>query len=159
MNRLPRAWVNQKFTGLPEGAPRNIRSRAGISPGFVTKKMLVKIKPPSGNPENMLDWIPERAIEWQLDGENKVFLVKEKSGRRWMKWMIHRVGKSQNFHIHLDEFGTHAWQQADGVRDLAAIAIEMKSRFGSDFPDGEKRTCAFFATLAKHGFIHFKKTA
>jgi len=119
--------------------------------------MFAKIRPPRRPVSVGQDWIPQRTLEWQEDDEGKVFLLKEKSRNQAMKWLIRKAGKNQFFRIHLDRFGTKAWQLADGSRSVAGIAAVMREEFGEDLKDPAERVARFFAMLASSRFVVFRR--
>lgn len=118
--------------------------------------MTIKIKSPRKTVGVNPEWIPGRTLEWQEDDEGKVFLLKEKSRNRIMKWLIDKAGKSQYFRIHLDRFGAKAWRLADGKRSIVEIASDMANEFGDELNDASGRVIRFFTLLGSSGFVVFK---
>ena len=54
--------------------------------------------------------------------KGSVYLIKEKTKNKLLKKIIGWLGRSQDFHIHLDELGSAAWLAADGRRTILEIA-------------------------------------
>ena len=109
---------------------------------------------PSGN---FLEYVPERAIEWALDDKGRVYLIKEKSKNRIIRCLIDWFGRSQFFHIHLDEIGSEAWKLADGNLSLLEISRRLREKLGARIEPAEERAARFFAMLNKNGFVVLKK--
>ncbi len=119
--------------------------------------MTVQIRLPRKVDAINADWIPARTLEWREDEAGLVFLLKEKSRSRWMKWLIRKAGKSQFFRIHLDRFGTAAWKLADGSRSIKEIATAMQAQFGEELADADVRLVRFFTMLAGSRFVVFAR--
>ncbi len=112
-----------------------------------------KEKKKENNAKNFLDYIPARNIQWETDDSGKVYLIKEKTKNKWLKKIIDWVGKSQNFHIRLDEVGTFTWLAIDGERTVLDISRHLKEAFGEDFKEPEQRVSFFLGMMKKNGFI------
>jgi hypothetical protein len=108
------------------------------------------------NKDNILDYVPMQNCQWGTDEKGKVYLIKEKTKSKLLKKIIGWLGRSQNFHIHLDELGTAAWLQADGQRTILAISLILKQVFAEKIEPAEKRLAHFFALLARDHFVHWK---
>lgn len=106
--------------------------------------------------DNILDYIPVQNCPWGTDEKGRVYLIKEKTRNRLLKKIISLLGRSQDFHIHLDELGTAAWLQADGQRSILAISAAMKQLFAEKVEPAEARLAQFFAMLAKDRFVCWK---
>lgn len=107
--------------------------------------------------ENILDYVPVQNCPWDRDAKGNVYLVKEKTRNRLLKKIIGWLGRSQDFHIHLDELGTAAWLQADGRRTIFAIAAVLKEQFPAGIEQLESRLAKFFAMLARDGFVRWRR--
>ncbi|MBN2399615.1 MAG: PqqD family peptide modification chaperone [Candidatus Aminicenantes bacterium] len=108
------------------------------------------------NKDNILDYIPVQNCPWGTDDKGKVYLIKEKTKNKLLKKIISLLGRSQDFHIHLDELGTAAWLQADGQHSILAVSSLLKQALGEKIEPAETRLAQFFAMLAKDGFIRWK---
>ncbi len=111
--------------------------------------------PESKNKENFFEHIPVRNIEWDKDEKERVYLIKEKSKKKFMKKIIWFFNKSQVFKIHLDELGTSAWLLIDGKRNVYEIIQEMKKNHEGKFDQAEQRVSNFFILLKKNKFVDF----
>ncbi len=103
--------------------------------------------------DNILEYIPLRNCLFGTDDKGRVYLVKEKTKSKLLKKIILALGRSQEFHIHLDELGTAAWLAVDGRRTILEIAAGLKSAAGGAVDQAEPRLAKFFAMLARDGFI------
>jgi len=107
--------------------------------------------------DNFLDYVPEKAIAWQLDDQGRVFLIKPKTGNRLLKRLIQLAGRNQDFHIHLDELGSAAWLQTDGRRSVQQISQLLQERFGARVEPAVERVCQFFALMKHNRFVELRK--
>jgi hypothetical protein len=107
--------------------------------------------------DNFLEYVPERTIEWALDEKGRVYLIKRKSKNRIIRWLIDRFGRSQFFHIHLDEIGSEAWSLAGGDLSLLEISRRLRGKLGARIEPAEQRVAQFFAVLKKNGFVDLNK--
>ncbi len=105
------------------------------------------------NTDNILEYVPVRNCPFATDDQGRVYLIKEKTRSRLLKKIISWAGRSQEFHIHLDEPGTAAWLAVDGRRTILEIASGMKSASGLAIDQAEARLAKFFAMLQRDGFI------
>jgi hypothetical protein len=105
--------------------------------------------------DNILDCIPVQSCPYGTDEQGRVYLIKEKTKSRLLKRVIAALGRSQDFHIHLDELGTAAWNACDGKRSVLKIAEAMVSSSGAGIAQAEQRLARFFALLARDGFVRW----
>jgi hypothetical protein len=108
------------------------------------------------NKDNILDYVPVQNCQWGTDEKNKVYLIKEKTKNKLLKKIIGWLGRSQDFHIHLDELGSAAWLQADGQRTILAIGLILKQTFAEKIEPAETRLAHFFVLLARDHFVYWK---
>ncbi len=109
-----------------------------------------------GNKDNFLEYVPIQNCPWDRDKDGKVFLIKEKTRNKLLKKVIGWLGRSQDFHIHLDELGSAAWLAADGRRTILQIVAGMTSPDGAVIEQAEGRLAKFFALLARDGFVRWR---
>lgn len=107
------------------------------------------------NKENFFEYIPVRNIEWDKDEKERVYLIKEKSKKKFMKKIIWFFSKSQVFKIHLDELGTSVWLLIDGKRNVYEIIQEMGKNHKDNLDQAEQRVSNFFILLKKNKFVDF----
>jgi len=105
--------------------------------------------------DNFLDYVPVRNCPWDKDGQGHVYLIKEKTKKKLLKKFIGWIGRSQDFHIHLDELGSAAWLAADGRRTILAISETLKQDGSGTIKQFEPRLAKFFAMLARDGFVRW----
>jgi len=108
--------------------------------------------------ENFLDFIPNRVIPWEQAEDGHVYLIKEKTRKRWLKKLIDLMHRSQHFHIHLDQLGSDCWLLTDGERAILMICQELRAKYGEGEKQIEARSAKFFVMLRQNGFIQLKKT-
>jgi hypothetical protein len=105
--------------------------------------------------DNFLDYVPVQNCPWERDQDGKVYLIKEKTKRKILKKIIGWLGRSQDFHIHLDELGSAAWLAADGRRSILEIRAALPPGGAGGIEQAEPRLAKFFAMLARDGFIRW----
>ena len=106
--------------------------------------------------DNILDYVPLQNCQWGTDEKGKVYLIKEKTKNKLLKKIIGWLGRSQDFHIHLDELGSAAWLQVDGQRTILAISLILKQTFAEKVEPAETRLAHFFALLVRDRFVRWK---
>jgi hypothetical protein len=100
--------------------------------------------------------VPVRNCPFGKDDRGKVYLIKEKTKNKLLKKLISALGRSQDFHIHLDELGSAAWQEADGQRTVLAIGAALKEKFPAGVAQAEARLAKFFVLLVRDGFVRWR---
>jgi len=108
------------------------------------------------NKDNILEYVPVQNCQWGTDGKGNVYLIKEKTKNKLLKKIIGWLGRSQDFHIHLDELGTAAWLQADGRRAILEISAILRQTLATKIEPAETRLARFFAQLARDRFVRWK---
>jgi hypothetical protein len=108
------------------------------------------------NKDNILDYIPLQNCQWGTDEKGHVFLIKEKTKNKLLKKVIGWLGRSQDFHIHLDELGTAAWLHTDGQRTILEIGAILRLELAEKIEPAEIRLARFFAMLARDRFVVWK---
>jgi hypothetical protein len=105
--------------------------------------------------DNFLDYVPVQNCPWERDKDGKVYLIKEKTKKKILKKIIGGLGRSQDFHIHLDELGSAAWLAADGRRSILSISASLQQGGANVIKQAEPRLAKFFAMLARDGFVRW----
>ncbi|MCX6557331.1 MAG: hypothetical protein NTW95_07895 [Candidatus Aminicenantes bacterium] len=105
--------------------------------------------------DNILDYVPIQNCPSGTDEKGQVYLIKEKTKNKLLKKIIGWLGRSQDFHIHLDGLGSAAWLAADGSRTILAIGAAMKKEQAGGAEGLELRLAKFFAMLARDGFVRW----
>jgi len=108
------------------------------------------------NKDNILEYIPVQNCRWDKDSKGKVYLIKEKTKNKLLKKIIGWLGRSQDFHIHLDDLGSAAWLETDGRRTILEIGADLKGIFPAGIDQAEPRLAKFFALLARDGFVTWR---
>ena len=103
--------------------------------------------------DNILDYVPVQNCPWGKDDRGNVFLIRKKTKSKLLTKIISWLGRSQEFHIHLDELGSAAWLAADGRCTILEIGAVLKPAFGDRIAPAEPRLARFFAMLARDGFV------
>jgi len=108
--------------------------------------------------QNLLDFFPVRAIEWEKKDDGTVCIKKPKTKNRFLKYIIKRSGKNVDYRIQLDDFGSHVWEKCDGHHRIEEIGISLQQKFGKKVEPVYERVCAFVRILAHNKFIVYKGT-
>lgn len=108
------------------------------------------------NKDNILEYVPVQNCKWDRDAKGNVFLIKEKTKNKILKKIIGWMGRSQDFHIHLDDLGSAAWCETDGRRSILQISAILKQSFAAKIEPAEPRLAQFFALLARDGFVSWR---
>lgn len=106
-------------------------------------------------PDNILESVPIKNIEWDKDENGIVYLIKEKTSNRLLKKIIDLFNKDQSFKIHLDKTGSRVWKKIDGKKSVLAICKELKNEFGEEFFMAEERVSFFISLMKKNRFVDF----
>jgi hypothetical protein len=106
--------------------------------------------------DNLLTSVPAHASRWRSGENGRIQLIQERARLRLIKKLIAALGRSDDFFIHLDEFGSAAWAACDGARSVAEIAAALRGRFGAGIEPAEERTAKFFAMLYRNRFVSFR---
>ena len=106
--------------------------------------------------DNILECVPIQNCPWGKDEKGNVCLIKEKTGNKLLKKIISWAGRSQEFHIHLDELGSAAWLATDGRRTIHEVGAALKEKFPAGIEQAELRLARFFAMLVRDGFVRWR---
>ena len=137
------------------------RPRAGYStPGVLsfmaplsTQQKKVKRKDNKQSEINLLDLIPERMIEYEIDEENMVVLKAPRFKSRLLKkWLQPRL-KNPYLKVKLDEIGSSVWLLCDGRRNVKEIAGILREKFQEKIEPCYDRLGKFFQQLERARFI------
>lgn len=106
--------------------------------------------------ENLLDFVPQRAIErFSTDEKGAVTLEIENKG------VFNRIAqklfkKPKISYIHLDEMGSFVWPLIDGEKSILDIGKDVSAHFGEKAEPLYPRLAKYFETLKSYKFISFK---
>ncbi len=97
---------------------------------------------------------PER-IKWSVDEEGSVTLDIENTG------FFNRVAqklfkKPKVSHVHLDKLGSFVWPLIDGEKDIVALGVLVKERFGEEAEPLYERLAKYFQILESYSFVEWK---
>lgn len=97
---------------------------------------------------------PER-IKWSVDEEGSVTLDIENTG------FFNRVAqklfkKPKVSHVHLDKLGSFVWLLIDGEKDIVALGVLVKERFGQKAEPLYERLAKYFQILESYSFVEWK---
>jgi len=104
------------------------------------------------------DVVPRHAIEWEDGPEGGAVLIVPRF--RWgpmKKWLQPRL-KRPHMRVKLDEIGSFAWKQMNGVNIFQDIAEAMKDHFGEKVEPAEDRLGKFLTLLYRDKFVEFYKS-
>ena len=107
--------------------------------------------------ENYLERRPIRPvrIKWSVDEEGSVTLDIENTG------FFNRVAqklfkKPKVSHVHLDKLGSFVWPLIDGEKDIVALGVLVKERFGEEAEPLYERLAKYFQILESYSFVEWK---
>ena len=107
--------------------------------------------------ENYLERRPTRPehILWSADEEGIVTLDIENKGffNRLAQKLFRKPKVS---HIHLDEMGSFIWPLLDGKKDIVALGVLVKEKFGEEAEPLYERLAKYFQILDSYSFIEWK---
>jgi hypothetical protein len=104
---------------------------------------------------NLLDLIPRRTAEHEIDEAGVVTVLMPRFRNRVMKRLFEPRHKSPHIMIKLDDIGSAAWLLCDGKRDVGEIAQLMKERFNERIEPCYDRLGLFFRQLERARFIAY----
>lgn len=106
--------------------------------------------------QNLLDMVPVQTVEWVRKSDNTITLKKLKTRNRLMQFLIQRMGRSLEFKIHLDDYGSLVWENCDGSKTVHEIGERLKETHGEKIEPVYERLAAFMRILAAQKFIVYK---
>lgn len=105
---------------------------------------------------NFLDYIPVRSVDWKLEENGGVCLIRPRTASRIIRWLIDRLKVSPWFYIHLDANGGAVWQAIDGERSIGAICHLLKKRPDLELPQPEQQVSMFVGMMHRNNFVRFR---
>lgn len=106
---------------------------------------------------NYLELTPFRIHEHKLEDNGLVTVLLPKFENKVLKSLFLSRNKSPFIQIKLDEFGTEAWLQMDGKKNVEAIAKNLLNKFGEKIQPVNERLTTFFTQLYLQKFISFNE--
>ncbi len=97
--------------------------------------------------QNFFDLIPERNRNFEKLENGLIAVIQPKFQNRWLvKYLVPRL-KKPNILLHLDEIGSHIWQNCDGQKTVKQIAESLQQNFGEKVDPVFDRVILFFQKL------------
>ncbi|MCX5752099.1 MAG: PqqD family protein [Candidatus Krumholzibacteria bacterium] len=104
---------------------------------------------------NLLDLVPRRTAEHEIDEEHLVTVLMPRFRNRFMqRWLVPRY-RSPHIKIKLDEIGSEVWLLCDGRRNVGEIAVLMREKFNERIEPCNDRLARFFKQLEQARFISY----
>ena len=102
---------------------------------------------------NLLDLIPMRIIDYEVDDENMVTIFAPRFKNRLLrKWLMPRI-KRPYVKVRLDDIGSSVWLNCDGRRNVKEIAVIIREKFEERIEPCYDRLGMFFQQLDRARFI------
>jgi len=110
----------------------------------------------SKRPEvNLLDLIPRRIAEYEVDDARIVTVLIPRFSNRIMKRLFEPRLKRPFHRIKLDDIGSEAWLLCDGTRNVGEIAELMREKFNERIEPCYDRLGLFFRQIERARFIAY----
>ena len=104
---------------------------------------------------NLLDLVPRRIVEHEIDEARIVTVLMPRFRNRVMKRLFEPRHKSPFIKIKLDEIGSELWLLCDGTRNVGEIAALMREKFTERIEPLNDRLAIFFRQLEQARFISY----
>jgi len=104
---------------------------------------------------NLLNLIPEKLINHEIDEKGIITLLVPRFKNRFLKKLNERYPERQFNKIKLDEIGSSTWINIDGKRDVRQIGELMKDQFGETIEPCYDRLGMFMTKLEYEKYIRF----
>ncbi len=106
------------------------------------------------NGKNYLDNVPEIRKKWEFLDGGIVEITVENTGA--FNWIAQKLFKKPRFSfIKLDEYGSCAWRQIDGKRNIFEIGQILKEEQPKAADQLYERLSKFFGILERNGYVRF----
>jgi hypothetical protein len=104
---------------------------------------------------NLLELVPRRIAEHEIDGEGIVTILMQRFRNRYLERLFVPRFRSKYIRINLDEIGSEVWLLCDGRRSVGEIAAAMRERFEERVEPCADRLAIFFGQLQRAHFIEY----
>jgi hypothetical protein len=104
---------------------------------------------------NLLDLIPERVIEFEVDEARIVTVLAPRFRNRLMKRLFEPRLNSRHIRVKLDDIGSEVWLLCDGRRNVKEIADTLEDKFKERVAPCHDRLGVFFRQLEMARFISY----
>jgi len=112
------------------------------------------------NQKEMLDTIPVRLVDWYIDENTKLIVVKRpKFIAEWASKLFSPFLKKDHFSIKLDKIGTFVWQSIDGRKTVSGIGELLGKEFGPEIEPIYERLFKFIFEMHKAKLIKLLQEA
>lgn len=106
----------------------------------------------SSKTTNVIEMIPAHNVLFELKDEIVVILAPKFKNKFFVKYIMSRM-KQPHYRIHLDAFGSRAWNLINGEKTVFEIGAELKAEFGERIDPVYERLGLFINMLAQRKFI------
>ncbi len=90
-----------------------------------------------------MELVPEHNVRWEKTVQGQVCLWSPKYTHPFMVKYILPLIKKKEVRISLDDYGSFAWQQIDGKKNIRQIGAVMLQEFGEKIEPVEQRLAIF----------------
>jgi len=104
---------------------------------------------------NLLDLIPRRIAEYEVDDARIVTVLVPRFGNRIMKRLFEPRLKRPFHRIKLDDIGSEVWLLCDGSRNVGEIAELMREKFKERIEPCYDRLGLFFRQIERARFVAY----
>ena len=104
---------------------------------------------------NLLDLVPRRIVEHEIDEARLVTVLMPRFTNRFMQRLLVPRYRSRHIKIKLDEIGSEVWLLCDGTRNVGQIAALMREKFNEAIEPCNDRLAVFFRQLEQAHFISY----
>lgn len=106
---------------------------------------------------NYLGLTPIRNYAHEVESNGLVSVLVPKFDIKFLDRVISKFIRSRFFKAKLDEFGTEAWLEMDGLKSVQIISEHLYQKFGDKINPVNERLTKFLSELYKYNFITFKE--
>lgn len=111
----------------------------------------------AGTPPNLLDMIPVREADWQVDADDRITLMRARPGRRSRRgftgWLSSTMGPSR---VRLDEVGSFTWRHIDGQTDVRTLCGRLQEEFGDRVEPVHERLGQLIRILRRERLVSYR---
>ena len=110
-------------------------------------------------PPNLLDMIPVREADWQVDADDRITLLRARPDRRGRRgftvWLSSMMGPSR---VRLDEVGSFTWRHIDGQTDVRTLCGRLQDEFGDRVEPVHERLGQLIRILRRERLVSYRST-
>lgn len=105
---------------------------------------------------NLLELIPHRLCEFDVDEKQIVTVKMPRFQKKWMLQNLVPRWKSPTINTKLDSVGSFVWLQSDGTQTVFDIAERMREEFGEDIEPVYDRLKLFLQQLGRREYLQLR---